>query len=126
MSNDKKWDVLFIKDEKSMFDSETRAFDQCFKRTDKAQGREASLKLFEDNPYDIVICDLSVQPEEIAFMKQLKDKKAEQCIFVLVDEKDTDKVYGFADMGIHAFILTPEQFDQALEEIAQFDPYEEQ
>ncbi len=126
MSSDKKWNVLFIKDEKSMFDSETKAFEQYFIKTDKSLGREASLKLFDDHAYDIVICDLSVRPEEIAFMKQLKDKKADQCIFVLVDEKDTDKVYGFADMGIHAFILTPEQFDQALEAISQFDPYEEQ
>ncbi len=126
MSNDKKWNVLFIKDEKSMFDSDTNAFEQCFQTIDKTQGREESLRLFEKNVYDIVICDLSVQPEEIAFMKQLKDNKPEQCIFVLVDEKDTDKVYGFADMGIHAFILTPEQFDQALEAISQFDPYEEQ
>jgi len=124
MHTDKKRDLLFIKDERSMFDSETKMFEQCFNRVDKAQGREASLKLFDNNVYDIVISDLSVEPEEIAFMKQLKDKKPAQIIFVLVDEKDTDKVYGFADMGIHAFILTPDQFDQALERIAEFDPDE--
>jgi len=57
-------------------------------------------------------------------MKQLIDLKPEQTIFTLVSPKDTDKLYGIADLGIHAFELEATQFDQALEMIAQFNPYE--
>ena len=126
MTIGQKWNILFIKDEKSSFDSETKAFDQLFNRVDKVTGREEALNLFETNQYDIVLSDLSVEPEEVAFLKQLKDKKAKQTIFALVSPKDTDKLYGIADLGINAFELTPEYFDQALEQIAVFDPYEEQ
>ena len=126
MAIDQKWNMLFIKDESSMFDSETKAFDQLFSRVDKVIGREEALKLFDANPYDIVLSDLSVKPEEVAFLKQLKDKKNKQTIFALVSPKDTDKLYGIADLGINAFELTPEYFDKALEQIAIFDPYEKQ
>ncbi|MDF1880326.1 response regulator transcription factor [Sulfurimonas sp. MAG313] len=123
MQVNEKWDVLYIKDDTSLFDVNTKVFDEVFRRVDKVQGREDALRLFNNNLYDMVICDLSVDPEEIAFMKQLKDKKPKMTIFVLVDEKDTDKVYGFADLNMNAFILSPDQFDEALAEIARFDPY---
>ena len=125
MNMNKKWNVLFIKDDQSMFDSDTKMFDILFNKVDKVQGRAGALKLFNSNDYDMVICDISVQPEEVAFMKQLIDLKPEQTIFTLVSPKDTDKLYGIADLGIHAFELEPTQFDQALETIAQFNPYEE-
>jgi len=122
----KKWNMLFIRDERSMFDAETKAFDQLFSSVDEATGREDALKLFDANQYDIILSDLSVEPEEVAFLKQLKDKQPKQTIFALVSPKDTDKLYGIADLGINAFELTPEYFDQALEQIAMFDPYQEQ
>ena len=125
MNINKKWNVLFIKDELSMFNSDIEMFNTLFNKVDKVQGRAGALKLFESNNYDIVIGDISVQPEEVAFMKQLIDLKPEQTIFTLVSPKDTDKLYGIADLGIHAFELDPTQFDQALETIAQFNPYEE-
>ena len=124
MNIDKKWNVLFIKDDESMFDSDTKFFDSLFNKVDKALGRAGALKLYQSNNYDIVIGDISVRPEEVAFMKQLIDLKPEQTIFTLVSPKDTDKLYGIADLGIHAFELDPTQFDQALEMIAQFNPYE--
>lgn len=122
MSRDQKWNMLFIKDDRSMFDADTKAFDQLFMRVDKVAGREEALNLFEANQYDIVLSDLSVEPEEAAFLKQMKDIKPEQTIFALISPKDTDKLYGIADLGINAFELTPEYFDQALEQIAIFDP----
>ena len=125
MNTDKKWNVLFIKDELSMFDADTKMFDVLFNKVDKVLGRAGALELFESNNYDIVICDISVRPEEVAFMKQLIDMKPKQTIFTLVSPKDTDKLYGIADLGIHAFELDPTQFDQALETIADFNPYEE-
>ena len=126
MAMDQKWNMLFIRDERSMFDAETKAFDKLFNSVDKATGREEALKFFDANQYDIVLSDLSVEPEEVAFLKQLKDKEAKQTIFALVSPKDTDKLYGIADLGINAFELTPDYFDQALEQIAMFDPYQEQ
>lgn len=126
MTTGQKWNMLFIKDERSMFDADTKAFDQLFNSVDKVIGREEALKLFDVNSYDIVLSDLSVEPEEAAFLKQIKDINGEQTIFALVSPKDTDKLYGIADMGVNAFELTPEYFDQALEQIASFDPYAKQ
>ncbi len=121
-----KWNILFIKDDQSMFDTSSKLFDKLFDRADFVQGREETLKLFDANDYDIVIGDLSVEPKELGLLKQLQDKKPQQCIFTLVAPKDTDKLYGIADLGINAFELTPDQFDQALEALAQFNPYEKQ
>ena len=126
MGRDQKWHMLFIADERSVFDSETNAFDRLFKRVDKATGRDEALKLFDANQYDIVLSDLSEAPEEVAFLKQLKDKNPEQTIFALVSPKDTDKLYSIADLGINAFELTPDYFDEALEQISLFDPYANQ
>jgi response regulator RpfG family c-di-GMP phosphodiesterase len=126
MTAEQKWNLLFIQDERSMFDANTNAFETYFNRVDKASNREEALKLFNENQYDVVLSDLSVEPEGLAFLKQIKDIKSEQCIFALVSPKDTDKLYGIADMGINAFELTPDYFDQALEQIALFDPYAKQ
>lgn len=126
MGSDQKWNMLFIADERSVFDSEINAFDRLFKRVDKATGRDEALKLFDANQYDIVLSDLSEAPEEVAFLKQLKDKNPEQTIFALVSPKDTDKLYSIADLGINAFELTPDYFDEALEQISLFDPYAKQ
>ncbi len=122
MNRDKKLNLLFIQDERSMFDSETKMFNVLFNRVDKVLGKEEALRFFDENRYDIVLCDLSVEPEGVGLLKQMKDIKAEQTIFALVSPKDTDKLFGIADLGINAFELTPEYFDQALEQIAIFDP----
>jgi len=122
----KRWKILFIKDDQSMFDTSNKLFDELFDTVDFVQGREDALRSFDANSYDIVIGDLSVDPKELGLLKQLQDKKSEQCIFAFVAPKDTDKLYGIADLGINAFELTPDQLDQALETIAQFNPYEKQ
>ena len=122
MDTVKKWSLLFIQDEKSMFDSGTIMFNILFNRVDKVLSKEEALRFFDVNDYDIVLGDLSVQPEDVGLLKQIKDMKPEQTIFALVSPKDTDKLFGIADLGINAFELTPEYFDQALEQIAIFDP----
>ena len=122
----KKWSILFIKDAQSSFDTSGKVFTQFFDKVDFVQGSEEALKSFDTNTYDIVISDLSVDPKELGLLKQLQDIKAAQCIFAFVDPKDTDKLYGIADLGINAFELTADQLEQALEAIAQFDPYEVQ
>ena len=126
MTQDTQWNILFIKDDRSMFDSGTKIFDKLFGRVDVVLGKEEALKFFDANEYDIVMADLSVEPEKLGFLEQIKDIKPKQSIFALVLPKDTDKLYGIADLGINAFELTPEQFDQALEQVALFDPYQEQ
>jgi DNA-binding response OmpR family regulator len=123
MNTDKKWNLLFIEDDRSMFDAGTKMFNQLFNKVDKVLDKEEALKLFDSNQYDIVLADLSVEPEGVGLLKQMKDKKSEQAIFALVAPKDTDKLYGIADLGINAFELIPIQFDQALEQIAMFNPF---
>jgi len=123
MSAADKWNVLYIGDDRSAFDAQTPMFKALFGNVDIAMGREETLKFFEENRYDIVIGDLSVSPEAVGVLKQLKDIRKEQTIFAMVSPEDTDKLYGIADLGIHAFELTPEHFDLALEEIAKFNPH---
>jgi len=124
MSTKKKWNILFIKDAKSMFDVNTSKFSLLFNQVDIVVSREEALNFFNKNQYDIVIGDISVEPESVALLKQLKDMQAEQTIFALVASKDRDKLFSIADIGINAFELSLVQFDQALETIAQFNPYE--
>lgn len=126
MNKDKKWNLLFIQDERSKFDAETKMFNTLFNKVDKVIGKEEALRFFNANQYDIVLSDLSVEPEQVGLLKQMKDLRSEQTIFALVSPKDTDKLYGIADLGINAFELTPEYFDQALEQIALFDPTQQQ
>ena len=123
MASEKKWNVLFIKDDRSGFDAGTPAFEKLFNSVDVVQDKASVLKLFGERTYEIVIGDLSVEPEAAGLLKQLKDMKKTQAIFAMVSPKDTDKLFGIADLGIHAFELTPDHFDLALEQIAQFDPF---
>ncbi|CAA6811969.1 MAG: Unknown protein [uncultured Sulfurovum sp.] len=123
MHINKKWNILFIKEENSKFTLDTETLDRLFNQVDVAQGKGSVLKYFNANVYDIIISDLSIEPRGAGFLKQLKDQKPDQTIFAMVSPKDTDKLYGIADLGINAFELTPAQFTQALETIAEFNPY---
>lgn len=107
-----------------MMDSSTPVFDQVFNKVDKAATKEEAIKYIDNNQYDIIISDISVEVMEgVIFLKEIKEKKPNQSIFALVSSKDTDKLYLIANLGIHAFELSPEDFDLALEQIANFDPY---
>jgi DNA-binding NtrC family response regulator len=118
----KKLNVLFIKDEKSMLDSDSKMFTELFNKVDMAVDDHKALKLVFANEYDIIINDISVNPiDGITFSKQIKQNKPEQNIVTLVSLKDEDKIGGMIEAGIHAFVLSPEQFDQALEAIANMD-----
>lgn len=118
----KKLNVLFIKDDKSMMDSDSKMFTELFNKVDKAVDDHKALKLIFANEYDIIINDISVNPiDGITFSKQIKENRPEQNIVTLVSLKDEDKIGGMIEAGIHAFVLSPEQFDQALEAIANMD-----
>lgn len=124
MSTNKKWDILFLKDEMSAFNLNTEMFDLLFNKVDISLSKDETLKLFANNTYDMVIGDISVKPEGVALLKQIKDIKSKQSIFALVSQKDTDKLFSIADLGINAFELSSTQFEKALETIAEFNPYE--
>lgn len=125
MQSQKKWTLLLIQDNESEFNMNTDAFEHFFTKVDKTVGREDALKRYENGSYDIVLSDLSVHPEELGFLKQIKDINEKQCIFAFVAPQDENKLYSIADLGINAFMLTPDQLEAALEAIADFDPYAE-
>jgi DNA-binding NarL/FixJ family response regulator len=116
--------MLYIKDSRSKFDSQSEMFNIMYDVVDMCETKEEALALYKKNSYDVVLGDLSVEPQKAGMYKQIKDINNNQIVFVLVDPKDTKKLYGIADMGINAFELTPDQFDQALKLIGTFDPSE--
>ena len=121
---DKKYNLLFIMDENSQFNSNTPKLKECFIQITKVKTNNEALKLCEKNSYDVILSDLSVDSTKAGVLKKFIDDNKEQIIFALVDPKDTSILYGLADLGINAFELIPEQFDQALELIVTFDPNE--
>jgi len=125
MNKDKKWDLLFIKEENSSLDSNTKALSEHFNFVDKVLNKEEALQHLEVNKYDIVINDITVEAlDGINLMKTIREKLPDQSIFALVAAKDEDKLFGIADLlGVNAFLLEPEQLDLALETIAKMDPY---
>ncbi len=122
MVETKNYSILFIKDERSKFDEKTKAFDQFFKQADVSDFMPEALKSYEKNKHDVVLIDLSADPEKVVGVTKIKREKQDQIIFALMDPKDTQKLYKIADSGIHAIELTADQFDKALEMIANFDP----
>ena len=120
MSTEKKCSVLFLEDSRSEFDSKTKALDELFENVDVTPANEGAIRQIYDSKYDIVIGDLSVAIQGLTLLKQIKDMRKEAAIFALVSPKDTDKLYKISELGIHAFELLPEQFDLALERIAEF------
>ncbi len=118
----KKYNILFIKDENTLFDYETVAFQELFASVESVVGEQKALKLIYKNSYDVIVNDLTVEVlDGITFMKQVKEMKPEQEIVTLVAPKDEENIGDLMEAGIHTFVLTPEQFDQALETIAQID-----
>ncbi len=125
MSKDIKKNILFIKDENSQFDSQSQAFNELFAKVDKVVGEQKALKLIYNNHYDIIVSDLSVNPVDgTIFMKQIKEMRPEQEIVTLMLTEDEDKLGDLIEFGVHAFVLTSEQLEQALETIAQMNSTE--
>lgn len=120
MSTDKILSVLFIKDNGSLMNTDTERFGELFKSVDIAKNKEEAVKFCYKNKYDIIIGDLSIRPENLAVLKELKEMKKSTLMFAMLSPKDANKLYAIADLGINAFELIPEQFELALEEIARF------
>jgi len=123
MSDDKKMDLLFIKDDASLFDLDTEMFKVLFDKVEIVADTNKALKFISKNPYHIVINDVSVHPiDGITFVKQIKQLKPELIVAALVAPEDEDKIGGLIETGVHSFVLLPEQLDQALEVIADMKP----
>lgn len=120
MNTTKKKNILFIEDEASLFDISTPKFSELFSSVEKVLGEQKALKLIYKNSYDIIICDLNSNLDDgITFLQQIKKMKPEQEIFTLMATENENRLGDLIEDGIHAFVLLPEQFDQALEAIAQ-------
>lgn len=123
MSNAKKMDLVFIKDNESMFDLGTEMFKVLFDKVEIVTDTNQALKLIGKKPYHIVIQDVSVNPiDGITFVKQVKQFKPELIVAALVAPQDEDKIGGLIETGVHSFVMIPEQLDQALEVIAEMKP----
>ncbi len=123
MSINEKWDILFIAENESMFDSNTPMFDQLFNKVDKVFDADEAVRLADNNNYDVIISDISVEfVDGIRLLKLINSRKAGQAIYALVTPKDSDRLFGISEQGIHAFELEPTQFDLALETIAGMNP----
>ena len=122
MSAETKKRVLFIKDRNSSMDAETKKFDELFEQVDIAFSGEEAVPMLYRTKYDIVIGDLSVETHGLATLKQINEMRKETVVFALVSPKDSEKLYKISELGINAFELLPEQFDLALETIADFSP----
>lgn len=123
MHSDTKMDLLFIKDDTSLFDLNSKMFTQLFDKTEIIADRNKALKFISKNPYHIVINDATINPiDGITFVKQIKQLKPELIVAAFVAPRDEDKIGGLIEAGVHSFVLTPDQLDQALEVIAQMKP----
>lgn len=122
MSENTKRTLLFITQSGSSFDAKTPAFNSLFAQVNVMDFEEGSRIVEKASTYDIVIGDLSIDPEKVGVLKQIKDNQGNAIIFAMVDPKDTEKLFKIADMGINAFELLPEQFEMALQEIARYNP----
>jgi len=123
MSNEKKMNLVFIKDENSAFDVNTQMSKDLFDKVEVLSDENKALKFISQKPYQIVINDVSVHPiDGITFVKQIKELKPELIVAAFVAPQDEDKIGGLIESGVHSFVLEPEQLDQALEVIAQMKP----
>lgn len=120
MSTEKTLSVLYIKESGSSFNTNTEHFNTLFKSVDIANNKEEAMKFCYKNKYDIIIGDLSIRPENVSVLKELKEMQKGTRIFAMLSPKDANKLYVIAELGINAFELIPEQFELALEEIARF------
>jgi len=116
----KKKNILFIEEKDSLLDMSSPLFKTHFESVERVMGEQRALKLIHNKSYDLIVNDISVEVDEgVRFMKQIKEFRPAQQIVTLVALSDEEKIGDLMENGIHAFVLMPEQFDQALETIAQ-------
>ena len=116
---DKKYNVLFIKGENTKLDTDTKVFTEVFDTVEKATDTNKALKLIHSKKYDVVIHDATIDHlNGVTFVQQIKKMKPEQEIVALVSLENENKLEVIIDLGVNVYIITPEEFDPALEAIA--------
>lgn len=97
-------------------------FNELFNRVDKVETSQEVEQLMEVNKYDFIISDVNIDlPKGTIIMKEIKEKRPEQEIVALASLKDEGNLAELVDLGIHAFLIMPNQFEQALEAITQME-----
>ena len=123
MNNNKKLDIVFVKDDNSMFDLGSDRFTELFHKVDFAQDKRKALKLIYANDYDVLIHDVSVDYTNGAtFINQIKQMKPTATIIALMSPKDESNVGEMIELGVDAFLLNPTDLDYALEAISHREP----
>jgi len=122
MDTVQKKDLLFVEDPKSSFNASAGVIEEFFNKVDKVSYYDEALHLFDNNSYDIVLYDISMHPEKIKFIKQIQAKKSMQPIFTLLLNTAEDLAFGLSQLGVNVVVINPSQFDEALQNIATFNP----
>ncbi len=122
MDTNQKKNLLFIEDPKSAFKTNITLLEELFNKVDKVSYYDEALHLFDTNTYDIVLYDISMHPEKIRFIKQIQKKKSMQPIFTLLLDTAEDLAFNLSQLGVNVVVIEPSQFDEALENIATFNP----
>ncbi|CAI6146020.1 MAG: hypothetical protein SPLUMA2_SPLUMAMAG2_01820 [uncultured Sulfurimonas sp.] len=122
MDTNQKKNLLFIEDPKSAFKTNITLLEELFNKVDKVSYYDEALHLFDTNTYDIVLYDISMHPEKIRFIKQIQKKKSMQPIFTLLLDTAEDLAFNLSQLGVNVVVIEPSQFDEALQNIAQFNP----
>ena len=122
MDTVQKKDLLFVEDPKSSFNESEGVLEEFFNKVDKVSYYDEALHLLAKNEYDIVLYDISMHPEKIRFIKEIQKKKSMQPIFTLLLDTAEDLAFGLSQLGVNVVVINPSQFDEALQNIATFNP----
>ncbi|HIP20351.1 MAG TPA: response regulator [Sulfurimonas sp.] len=122
MDTVQKKDILFVEDPKSLFNESEGVLEEFFNKVDKVSYYDEALHLFQNNTYDIVLYDISMNPEKIKFIKQIQKEKSMQPIFTLLQDTSEGFAFGLSQLGVNVVVIKPSQFDEALQNIATFNP----
>ncbi|MDF1877807.1 response regulator transcription factor [Sulfurimonas sp. SAG-AH-194-L11] len=122
MNVTKKKNLLYVEDPKSQFKTNIDLLKTLYANVDKVAYYDEALHLFDKNEYDIVLYDISMHPEKIRFIKQIQEKKSMQAIFTLLLDTAEDLAFGLSQLGVNVVVIDPSYFDEALKNIATFNP----
>ena len=122
MNKDNKQSLLYVENKKSPFNETPALLEELFSKVDKVSYYDEALHLFRNNTYDIVLYDISMNPEKVKFIKQIQKEKSTQPIFTLLQDTSEDFAFGLSQLGVNVVVIEPSQFDEALQNIATFNP----
>ena len=116
------YSLLYVEDKKSPFNEDAALLEKLFLKVDKVSYYDEALHLLGENIYDLVLYDISMHPEKIRFIKEIQKIKSMQPIFTLLLDTAEDLAFGLSQLGVNVVVIHPSQFNEALENIATFNP----